>query len=98
MLLNIAVYIQTSASYSNLMLESPQLPSVIDLSFDYNRCRTRFNIVQFANIDFIIISNIEKIGQIVHVSYTYLLVRKCFFSCIFQREFCLESSRNTNFF
>ncbi|KAM3721218.1 Isoleucine--tRNA ligase [Dirofilaria immitis] len=51
------------------MLESPQLPSVIDLSFDYNGSRTRFNVVHFANISTIIISDTEKIGQIVHVIF-----------------------------
>lgn len=56
-------------SYSSLMLDSPQLPSVVDLSFDYNGNKTRFNIVHFCNVDVVIISDIEKIGQIVHVSY-----------------------------
>ncbi|EJD76378.1 isoleucyl-tRNA synthetase [Loa loa] len=51
------------------MLESPQLPSVVDLSFDYNGSKTRFNIVQFANINAVIISDIEKIGQTVHVIF-----------------------------
>lgn len=55
------------------MLDSPQLPSVVDLSFDYNGSRTRFNIVEFANVSTIIISDIEKIGQIVHVSYIFQL-------------------------
>uniref|UniRef100_A0AAF5Q0T3 isoleucine--tRNA ligase n=1 Tax=Wuchereria bancrofti TaxID=6293 RepID=A0AAF5Q0T3_WUCBA len=51
------------------MLESPQLPSVADLSFDYNGSKTHFNIVQFANVNVVIISDIEKIGQIVHVIF-----------------------------
>uniref|UniRef100_A0A0R3S1I2 isoleucine--tRNA ligase n=1 Tax=Elaeophora elaphi TaxID=1147741 RepID=A0A0R3S1I2_9BILA len=51
------------------MLDSPQLPTIIDLSFDYNGSKTRFNIVQFSNVNTVIISNIEKIGQIVHVLF-----------------------------
>ncbi|CAG9539192.1 unnamed protein product [Cercopithifilaria johnstoni] len=51
------------------MLDSPQLPLVVNLSFDYNGIKTRFNIVQFANVNVVIISNIEKIGQIVHVIF-----------------------------
>uniref|UniRef100_A0A8R1Y320 isoleucine--tRNA ligase n=1 Tax=Onchocerca volvulus TaxID=6282 RepID=A0A8R1Y320_ONCVO len=56
------------------MLDSPQLPSVVDLSFDYNGSRTRFNIVEFANVSTIIISDIEKIGQIVHVIFPEAVV------------------------
>ncbi|VDN03242.1 unnamed protein product [Thelazia callipaeda] len=52
-----------------LMSEIPQLPSVVDLSFDHSGNRTHFNIAHFDNLDIFIISTIGKIGQIVQVIF-----------------------------
>ncbi|VDK46844.1 unnamed protein product [Anisakis simplex] len=49
------------------MYEDVQFPSLIDLSFDYAGKRTHFTINEFQNVDFILVSDIGKIGQVVQV-------------------------------